>query len=67
VMETPSIKEGGDENAVGEAEQLQVPPEAPPAAMPLVSFVWQIGLLIVAVAGTLLLYLMRQASARRWK
>ncbi len=35
--------------------------------MPLVSFVWQIGLLIVAVAGTLLLYLMRQASARRWK
>ena len=67
VMETPFAKEGGEENAVGEAEQLQVPPEAPPAPMPLISFVWQIGLLIAAVAGTLLLYLMRRASVRRWK
>lgn len=67
VMETPFAKEGGEENAVGEAEQLQVLPEAPPAPMPLISFVWQIGLLVVAATGTLLLYLMRRASVRRWK
>lgn len=67
IMETPSTKEGGEENPVGEAEQLQVPPEASPAPMPVISYAWQIGLLIVAATGALLMSLMRRASSSRWK
>lgn len=70
-LETPALKNAGGENAVGQ-EQPQVQEDAlregqvqsPP---PLVSSAWQIALLVVAVVGVLLMGLMRQLSAHRWK
>ena len=62
IMETPSSKNGDVENAV-DAEQIQVQQEAPRV----VSSAWQVGLAIVALMSALLMGLMRQLSARRWK
>ncbi|HKJ37989.1 MAG TPA: hypothetical protein VJ972_04390 [Anaerolineales bacterium] len=62
IMETPSSKNGEAENAV-EAEQVQARQEAPR----IVSSSWQVVLAIVALLSALLMGLMRQLSARRWK
>lgn len=62
IMGTPSSKNGDVENAV-EAEQVQVQQEAPR----IVSSAWQVGLAIVALLSALLMGLIRQLSARRWK
>ena len=62
IMETPSEKNGDVGDAVG--------PDQPPVAQrpsPLVPSAWQVGLLVAAVTGTLLMGLMRQSSLRRWK
>ena len=56
VIETPSSKNG-------EAEQVQVRQEAPR----IVSSSWQVVLAIVALLSALLMGVMRQLSARRWK
>ena len=67
VMETPVSKNGEDENAVGGGvEQPQFPQEAP-SATPLVASAWQIGLAVIAVLGALLMLVMRQLSAKRWR
>jgi len=71
IIETPASKEVEGENAVGPGQ----PPVQEDALRegqvqnrpPLVSSAWQVGLLIIALAGALLMGLMRQSSARRWK
>jgi len=71
IVETPSEKNGEGENVAGQGQ-----PPAPEEALqssemqnppPLVSSVWQIGLAVAAVIGALLMGLLRQLSARRWK
>jgi len=62
IMETPSLKTQEAENALRE-EQSQA---AQDAQRPIPS-TWQITLVVVALAGMLFMYLMRYASARRWK
>ncbi|MBK9927531.1 MAG: hypothetical protein IPP66_19855 [Anaerolineales bacterium] len=62
----PTMKNMAEDNAAGQPDQPQVPNETP-RPQPLISSVWQIGLAIVAVAGALLMGLLRQLSARRWK
>ncbi len=67
IMDTPSLKNGGQENSVEQGQpaiENSVP--AQPIS-PLVPSVWQIGLAIVAVLSALFMVLMRQLSARRWK
>jgi len=65
IMETPVQKDGTGENGVAQDQfQVQTEPQAP---APLISPAWQIGLVVVAVVGLLLMGLMRQLSARRWK
>ena len=60
IMDTPVAKNGVEQ------EQLQTQ-AAPPSSAPVIPYGWQIGLAVVAVAGFLLMGLMRQLSARRWK
>lgn len=69
IMETPSAKDSGTENAAGQDQPpaMEEPLPQPQPRAPLVSSAWQIGLLVAAVVGTLLMGLMRQSSARRWK
>jgi len=62
IMETPSEKIGGEETAVEQPNLVQAQEEAP-----FVSSVWQVGLAVIATLGALLMGLMRQFSARRWK
>jgi len=71
IVETPAEKNGEGENVVGQG-QPPVPEEALQSSEvqntpPLVSSVWQIGLAVAAVIGALLMGLLRQLSARRWK
>lgn len=61
VGEESASKTAEAENAM-ETEQLQVRQESP-----LVSSTWQIGLVVIAVMGLLLMGLMRYISARRWR
>lgn len=65
IIDTPSQKSAEGDNVV-EQGQPQAPNEAQ-RSQPVVSSVWQIGLAIMAVVGALLMGLMRQLSARRWK
>lgn len=69
IMETPAAKDNGVENAPGldqpPAEMEPLP--QPQSRAPLVPSVWQVGLLVLAVLGTLLMGLVKQSSARRWK
>ena len=70
-METPTAKDGVTENAAGQ-DQPQVQEDALQSSEvqsrpPLVSSAWQIGLLVVAALSALLMGLLRQVSARRWK
>jgi len=62
IQEPSSSKNGETENAV-EADQIQIQNEA----SRVVSSAWQIGLAIAALVSALLMGLMRQVSARRWK
>jgi len=69
IAETPMAKAGEGENVV---EQPSVQEDAltreQTSSQPLlISSVWQVGLLVVAVISALLMGLMRQFSARRWK
>jgi hypothetical protein len=71
IMETPTAKDGATENSAG-LDQPQVQEDALPSSEvqsrpPLVSSAWQIGLLVVAALSALLMGLLRQVSARRWK
>lgn len=54
------------ENAVGEAEE-QIPPQTPAETAPPVSPVWQWILAGVALLSALIMALMRQMSANRWR
>jgi len=60
--EPPIEKTGESENDL-EADQVPVQRESPRV----ISFTWQIGLIAVALAGMLLMILMRYLAARRWK
>ena len=62
VVETPSSKAGEAENVL-EGEQVQVQREAPR----IISSSWQTGLIVIALAGMLLMSLMRYIAVRRWK
>ena len=71
IMETPTAKDSGMENSAS-PDQPQVQEDALPSSEvqsrpPLVSSAWQIGLLVVAALSALLMGLLRQVSARRWK
>lgn len=71
IMETPAAKNGETENAVAQgqpsaADEALVPVESPSPA-PLISSTWQIVLAIVALVGLVMMGVMRQSSARRWK
>ena len=65
VIETPSSKTAEGENAAG-AEQT-LPMQEPQIPAPLISSVWQAGLLVVALVSAFLMELMRRLSARHWK
>lgn len=69
IMETPTAKENGVENAPGldQPPAMEEPLQQAQSPAPLVPSVWQIGLLVLAVLGTLLMGLVKQSSARRWK
>jgi hypothetical protein len=60
IVETPSLKTEEAENVLGDQQVAQ------DAQRPVLS-VWQIGLAIVALVSVLLMGLMRELSARRWK
>jgi anti-sigma factor RsiW len=71
IGETSVAKEGETENTVGQDQTLPqedalqtTEVQSPPR---LVSSAWQIGLAAVVALGLLLMGLMRQLSARRWK
>lgn len=71
IMETPAAKNGEAENAVEQGQppvmdEAVAPAETPSPAL-WVSSTWQMVLAVVAVIGALLMVLMRQLSARRWK
>lgn len=71
IMETPVAKEAEGESAIaqdqvsGMNETMQT--SEAPKPLPLISSAWQIGLAAVALVSALLMGLMRQSSARRWK
>jgi hypothetical protein len=71
-METPVAKDGETENAVGQDQSLPAQEDAlqtteVQSPRPVVSPAWQAGLAIVALLGLVLMGVMRQISARRWK
>jgi hypothetical protein len=68
-METPSAKDSGTENAAGQDQPpaMEEPLQQALSPVPLVPSAWQVGLLVAAVLGTLLMGFMKQSSARRWK
>jgi hypothetical protein len=63
ILETPSTKSAEGENA---PEQQQIGDDFLPPP-PLVPRAWQIGFLVAAVIGVVLMQLMRRSSAQRWK
>jgi hypothetical protein len=66
IVDTPAAKDVGDtENAVT-PDQFQVQQEAQ-SPVPLVPSMWQIGLVIIAAIGLVLMFLMRQLAANRWR
>lgn len=68
-MNTPSAKNGGEETAPAEDQPPAVvePLSQPQSRAPLVPSVWQIGLAAAAMVSAVLMGLMRQFAARRWK
>lgn len=69
IMETPTAKDSGTENAAGQDQPpaVEEPLQQAPSPAPLVPSAWQIGMAAVAAVGLLLMGLLKQASARRWK
>jgi anti-sigma factor RsiW len=65
IVDTPSAKSGDPENAVNPNE-LPAPNEASNPA-PWVPSAWQMGLAGVAVAGFLLMLIIRQLASSRWR
>ena len=65
IVDTPAAKSGNPENAVN-PNQPPVQNEASSPA-PLVPSTWQIGLAGVAVAGFLLMLIIRQLASSRWR
>jgi len=59
----PSSEKAGESENVFEGEQVQAQREAPSV----ISSTWQVALVAVALAGMLLMTLMRYFAARRWK
>jgi len=66
LMDTPVAKNGDAGNATGQEQFQQVQTE-PQKQSQVIPSIWQIGLAVVAVVGLLLMGLMRQLSANRWK
>lgn len=69
ILETPSAKNGGEEIAPAlesPAPQAEPLPE-PQSPAPFVPSIWQVGLAALAAGGALLMGVIRQISARRWK
>lgn len=64
IMETPTAKNG--EVGGGAPEQQQIGDNFLPPS-PLVPRAWQIGFLVAAVIGVVLMQLMKRISAQRWK
>jgi hypothetical protein len=64
IVETPSAKDG--EVGGGAPEQPQIVVDTMPRS-PLVPRAWQIGFLVAALIGVVLMQLMRRISAQRWK
>jgi len=65
VAETAAAKTGETENSVdtyqsGGADEAQTP-------APIIPFIWQILFAVIAIAGGLLLTVMRRSSSNRWK
>jgi len=71
IVETPVLKTTEGENVVGQEQspaQEEALREGQSQSQPhIISSAWQIGLLVFALIGALLMGLMRQSSARRWK
>jgi len=71
IVETPVSKTTEGENATGQeqspAQEDMLREDQVPSQHQLVSSAWQIGLLVIAVISALLMGLVRQVSARRWK
>jgi hypothetical protein len=61
-METPDEKQG-----VTNETNVVEPPQAPEPAPPPIPQSWLIALAVVAVLGALIMVLMRQAAASRWR
>jgi len=66
IVETPDAKVGDAANADG-LNQTQVQQEAPSGPALLISSAWQIVMAVVAAAGFLLMFLIRQLAIRRWR
>jgi hypothetical protein len=69
MMETPSAKNGEGETAPAQDQPPAAvePLSQPQSRAPLVPSAWQAALAAVAAIGALLMGLMRQLAARRWK
>jgi len=69
IMETPSQKieiGGGFEQTQPDSPDVSLT-SSTPVTQPLISRAWQIGLALAAVVSALLMFLMKQLSANRWK
>ena len=70
IMETPSAKNGVEPTAgvdlFAQSQPQDIPPQPQPVP-PMIPSFWQYTLLGIAVLGTILMIVMRQISARRWK
>ena len=66
IVETPTAKDAGAAENAPVPDQFQLENEAQ-SPLPLVPSAWQIGLVIVAATGLLLMFLMRQLAINRWR
>jgi hypothetical protein len=65
-VDTPTAKNVGEAESSVAQDQFQLENEAQ-SPLPMVPSAWQIGLVIVAVTGLLLMFLMRQLAMSRWR
>jgi anti-sigma factor RsiW len=66
IVDTPTAKNVGEAESSVAQDQFQLESEAQ-SPLPMVPSAWQIGLVIVAVTGLLLMFLMRQLAMSRWR
>ena len=66
IVDTPTAKDVGAAENAAVPDQFQLESEAQ-SPLPLVPAAWQIGLVIVAATGLLLMFLMRQLAMSRWR